>query len=107
MSDSFESLQDRLMLLYKEAMKEFLGETITYVSDDDIDRQFEDFESKKIKTKMLKEQMHEYLRQLKFYSHSDFSFLEVHNKDLFVKKRSTGVGREQLRADAEYGPILL
>ena len=34
---------------------------------------------------MLKEQMHEYLRQLKFYSHSDFSFLEVHNKDLFVK----------------------
>ncbi|MDY5115519.1 MAG: N-6 DNA methylase [Campylobacter sp.] len=85
MSDSFESLQDRLMLLYKEAMKEFLDETITYVSDDDIDRQFEDFESKKIKTKMLKEQMHEYLRQLKFYSHSDFSFLEVHNKDLFVK----------------------
>lgn len=85
MSDSFESLQDRLMLLYKEAMKEFLGETITYVSNDDIDRQFEDFESKKIKTKMLKEQMHEYLRQLKFYSHSDFSFLEVHNKDLFVK----------------------
>lgn len=85
MSDSFESLQDRLMLLYKEAMKEFLGENITYVSDDDIDRQFEDFESKKIKTKMLKEQMHEYLRQLKFYSHSDFSFLEVHNKDLFVK----------------------
>lgn len=85
MSDSFESLQDRLMLLYKEAMKEFLGETITYVSNDDIDRQFEDFESKKIKTKMLKEQMHEYLRQLKFYSHSDFSFLEVHNKDLFIK----------------------
>lgn len=85
MSDSFESLQDRLMLLYKETMKEFLGETITYVSNDDIDRQFEDFESKKIKTKMLKEQMHEYLRQLKFYSHSDFSFLEVHNKDLFVK----------------------
>ena len=85
MSDSFESLQDRLMVLYKEAMKEFLGEKITYVSDDDIDRQFEDFESKKIKTKMLKEQMHEYLRQLKFYSHSDFSFLEVHNKDLFVK----------------------
>lgn len=85
MSDSFESLQDRLMLLYKEAMKEFLDETITYVSNDDIDRQFEDFESKKIKTKMLKEQMHEYLRQLKFYSHSDFSFLEVHNKDLFVK----------------------
>lgn len=85
MSDSFESLQDRLMLLYKEAMKEFLGENITYVSDDDIDRQFEDFESKKIKTKMLKEQMHEFLRQLKFYSHSDFSFLEVHNKDLFIK----------------------
>ncbi len=29
--------------------------------------------------------MQEFIRQLKFYSHSDFSFLEVHNKELFLQ----------------------
>lgn len=36
-SDSIEEMQDRLMLLYKEAMREFLNEEITYVSDKQID----------------------------------------------------------------------
>ena len=84
-SDSIESMQDRLMLLYKEAMKEFLGEEITYVSDEQINAQFSDFTRHKIKTKHLKTQMQEFIRQLKFYSHSDFSFLEVHNKELFLQ----------------------
>lgn len=84
-SDSFEAMQDRLMLLYKEAMKEFLNEDITYISDEQIETQFSDFKRHKIKTKHLKEQMQEFIRQLKFYSHSDFSFLEVHNKKLFYQ----------------------
>lgn len=84
-SDSIESMQDRLMLLYKEAMREFLGEEITYVSDEQIEMQFSDFTRHKIKTKHLKAQMQEFIRELKFYSHSDFSFLEVHNKELFLQ----------------------
>ena len=84
-SDSFEAMQDRLMLLYKEAMKEFLNEDITYISDEQIETQFSDFKRHKIKTKHLKEQMQEFIRQLKFYSHSDFSFIEVHNKRLFYQ----------------------
>ena len=84
-SDSLESMQDRLMLLYKEAMREFLSEEITYISNDEIEMQFSDFKRHKIKTKHLKEQMQEFIRQLKFYSHSDFSFLEVHNKELFLQ----------------------
>lgn len=84
-SDSIEEMQDRLMLLYKEAMREFLNEEITYVSDKQIDEQFSDFKRQKIKAKHLKEQMQEFIRQLKFYSHSDFSFLEVHNKELFLQ----------------------
>ena len=84
-SDSFEAMQDRLMLLYKEAMKEFLNEDITYISDEQIETQFSDFKRHKIKTKHLKEQMQEFIRQLKFYSHSDFSFIEVHNKKLFYQ----------------------
>ena len=84
-SDSIEAMQDRLMLLYKEAMKEFLGEEITYISDEQINEQFSDFKRQKIKAKHLKEQMQNFIRQLKFYSHSDFSFLEVHNKELFLQ----------------------
>lgn len=84
-SDSIEAMQDRLMLLYKKAMKEFLGEEITYISDEQINEQFSDFKRQKIKAKHLKEQMQEFIRQLKFYSHSDFSFLEVHNKELFLQ----------------------
>lgn len=84
-SDSIEAMQDRLMLLYKKAMKEFLNEEITYVSDEQINEQFRDFKRQKIDTKHLKEQMQEFIRQLKFYSHSDFSFLEVHNKELFLQ----------------------
>lgn len=84
-SDSIEAMQDRLMLLYKEAMKEFLGEEITYISDEQINEQFSDFKHHKIDTQHLKEQMQEFIRQLKFYSHSDFSFLEVHNKELFLQ----------------------
>ena len=85
MADSFESLQDRLMILYKDAMKEFLHEDITYVSNEEIGAQFHDFKRNKIKTKALQEQIEEFIRQLKFYSHSDFSFLEVHNKKLFLQ----------------------
>lgn len=94
-SDSIEAMQDRLMLLYKEAMKEFLGEEITYISDEQINEQFSDFKRQKIKAKHLKEQMQDFIRQLKFYSHSDFSFLEVHNKELFFTKRRSVKSRCQ------------
>ncbi|ELI9730639.1 N-6 DNA methylase [Campylobacter fetus] len=82
-ADSFEAMQERLMKLYKDAMKEYLNEEITYVSDEQIDEQFSDFKRNKIKTQTLKNQINEFIRMLKFYSHSDFSFIEVHNKTLF------------------------
>ncbi|OCS01809.1 SAM-dependent methyltransferase [Campylobacter fetus subsp. testudinum] len=82
-ADSFEAMQERLMKLYKDAMREYLDEEITYVSDEQIEMQFSDFKRNKIKTEALKKQINEFIRMLKFYSHSDFSFLEVHNKTLF------------------------
>ena len=82
-SDTYESLQDRLMILYKNAMQKFLNEEITYVSDEEINKQFTDFEQQNIVTTTLKENIYDFLRKLKFYSHSDFSFLEVHNEKLF------------------------
>ncbi|EFO9330885.1 N-6 DNA methylase, partial [Campylobacter jejuni] len=66
--------------LYKEAMKEFLGEKITFVSNEDIEKDF-----KQLKIKTLKEVMQNYIKELKFYSNNDFAFLEVHNKELFLK----------------------
>ncbi|EAH9097655.1 restriction endonuclease, partial [Campylobacter jejuni] len=64
----------------KEAMKEFLGEKITFVSNEDIEKDF-----KQLKIKTLKEVMQNYIKELKFYSNNDFAFLEVHNKELFLK----------------------
>ncbi|ECC0929129.1 N-6 DNA methylase [Campylobacter jejuni] len=80
MADTYANMQDRLMWLYKEAMKEFLGEKITFVSNEDIEKDF-----KQLKIKTLKEVMQNYIKELKFYSHNDFAFLEVHNKELFLK----------------------
>ncbi|EEU7116562.1 N-6 DNA methylase, partial [Campylobacter jejuni] len=76
----YANMQDRLMWLYKEAMKEFLGEKITFVSNEDIEKDF-----KQLKIKTLKEVMQNYIKELKFYSNNDFAFLEVHNKELFLK----------------------
>ncbi|EAL4130327.1 restriction endonuclease [Campylobacter coli] len=80
MADTYANMQDRLMWLYKEAMKEFLGEKITFVSNEDIEKDF-----KQLKIKTLKEVMQNYIKELKFYSNNDFTFLEVHNKELFLK----------------------
>ncbi|ENI6439947.1 restriction endonuclease subunit S [Campylobacter jejuni] len=80
MADTYANMQDRLMWLYKEAMKEFLGEKITFVSNEDIEKDF-----KQLKIKTLKEVMQNCIKELKFYSNNDFAFLEVHNKELFLK----------------------
>ena len=80
MADTYASMQDRLMLLYKEAMSEFLGEEITFVSNDDIEKAF-----KKLHAKDLKAQIQKHIKELKFYSNNDFAFLEVHNKELFLQ----------------------
>lgn len=69
MADTYANMQDRLMWLYKEAMKEFLGEKITFVSNEDIEKDF-----KQLKIKTLKEVMQNYIKELKFYSNNDFAF---------------------------------
>ncbi|EEU7315827.1 N-6 DNA methylase, partial [Campylobacter jejuni] len=55
-------------------------EKITFVSNEDIEKDF-----KQLKIKTLKEVMQNYIKELKFYSNNDFAFLEVHNKELFLK----------------------
>ncbi|QTR50035.1 HsdM family class I SAM-dependent methyltransferase [Candidatus Thiothrix anitrata] len=80
--DSPFDLQDRLQVLYKEGMKQFLGEKITYIGNKEIDEAFwaylgdEDATKNKIK---------EYFKELKFFTNNDFAFIEVHNEALFYQ----------------------
>ncbi len=74
------SLQDRLQRLYRDGMKKFLGEEVTYIENSEIDKAFRwvvnDIDATK---KTIKE----YFRALKFFSDNDFAFISVHNERLF------------------------
>ncbi len=74
--------QDRLQRLYKNGMEKFLGETITYIDNNQIDEAFEVFKNKPNSTK---EQIKNYFRELKFFTNNDFAFIDVHNEKLFYQ----------------------
>jgi type I restriction-modification system DNA methylase subunit/restriction endonuclease S subunit len=78
--DNAYDLQDRLQRLYTTGMKEFLGETVTYIDEKDIRKAFRRFERDPDATK---DAILDYFRQLKFYTNNDFAFLDVHNARLF------------------------
>lgn len=79
-ADNYTNMQERLMLLYKQAMEEFLDEKITFISNEDVEDKFQ-----KLNLKDLKDTIKDYIKELKFYSNNDFAFLEVHNRELFLK----------------------
>ena len=78
--DDYYSLQDRLQRLYKDGMKKFLNEEVTYIDNKQIDDAFSFFRTNIDATK---EQIFDYFRQLKFYTNNDFAFIDVHNQQLF------------------------
>lgn len=80
--DSPFDLQDRLESLYSIGMKEFLGETVTYIREADIRKAFKRFEKDPDATK---DAVLDYFRRLKFYTNNDFSFIDVHNERLFLE----------------------
>lgn len=78
--DDYYSLQDRLQQMYSYGMKEFLTEEVTYIDNKTIENTFYLFKNDPDATK---EKILDYFQQLKFYTNSDFAFLDVHNKALF------------------------
>ncbi len=78
--DDYYSLQERLQKLYKDGMKKFLNEDVTFIDTKQIDEAFSLFKSNIDVTKDI---VLEYFRQLKFYTNNDFAFIDVHNKQLF------------------------
>lgn len=77
--DDFQ-LQDRLQRLYRDGMMKFLGEEVTYIENEWIDKAFRRFKNDPDATK---ETIMKYFRALKFFSDNDFSFISVHNEKLF------------------------
>lgn len=77
--DDFQ-LQDRLQRLYRDGMKKFLGEEVTYIEEAEIDKAFRRFKNDPDATRKT---IKDYFRALKFFSDNDFSFISVHNKNLF------------------------
>jgi type I restriction enzyme M protein len=79
--DPFD-FQDRLQLLYKKGMDEFLEDKITYIDNKLIDEAFGVFKDKPNETKRL---VKKYLQEQKFFTNNDFAFIDVHNESLFYQ----------------------
>ncbi|WP_082127282.1 type I restriction enzyme HsdR N-terminal domain-containing protein [Calothrix sp. 336/3] len=80
--DNYYDFIDRLQGLYKYGMEKYLGEEITYISNEEIEGAFW---AAKQKRNAIKKQIKDYFRKLKFFTNSDFSFIDVYNKNLFDK----------------------
>lgn len=80
--DDYFSLQDRLTILYREGMRNFFDDEVSYVEDKKIDEAFKFLTSK---ADMARDQIKRYFHELKYYNNNPFAFLDVHNEDLFFQ----------------------
>ena len=80
--DNYFDFVDRLQNLYKTGMNKYLGKTISYISNEQIDNAFW---AVKNDTNQTKRQIQKYFRELKFYTNSAFSLMDTHNEDLFKR----------------------
>lgn len=108
--DNYFDLVDRLQSLYKTGMKEFLGQDIVYVSNDDIEGAFWPVKNSR---SAVKEEIKRLFRELKFFKGLDFEFIKVFNHTYFDKNakilieiiemwqglRLTGSGQNQFLGD--------
>ena len=80
--DNYYDFIDRLQGLYKDGMEKYLGEDITYISNEQIENAFWS-----AKLNATKKTIKDYFRQLKFFTNNDFAFIDVYNKNLFDKNQ--------------------
>ena len=78
--DDYYQLQDRLQKLYKDGMRDFLNEEVTYIDNKQLNDAFELFKNDPDETKNT---VMSYFRELKFFTNNDFAFIDVHNEELF------------------------
>lgn len=80
--DDKKALVDRLQRLYRDGMRDYLKEDVTYIDRNDVDNAFILFKNDKDATKEL---IQDYFDKLKFYTDNFFAFIDVYNETLFEK----------------------
>ncbi len=80
--DSLFDLVDRLQRLYRDGMKKFLKEEVTYIDNQTIQDAFKFFKNDPDATR---DKILEYFRQQKYFTNNDFAFIDVHNESLFYQ----------------------
>lgn len=80
--DTYFDLIDRLQRLYRDGMQEFLKEDVTYIDNQTIRDAFKFFKNDPDATR---DKILDYFRQQKYFTNNDFSFLDVHNEQLFYQ----------------------
>lgn len=80
--DDVYSLQDRLNILYRQGMKEFFNDEVTYVENEQIENAFRFLTSQADEGKNT---IRRYFRELKYFNNNPFAFLDVHNEHLFYQ----------------------
>lgn len=80
--DTYFDLIDRLQRLYRDGMREFLKEDVTYIDNQTIRDAFKFFRNDPDATR---DKILEYFRRQKYFTNNDFSFLDVHNEQLFYQ----------------------
>lgn len=80
--DTYFDLIDRLQRLYRDGMEEFLKEEVTYIDNATIRDAFKFFKNDPDATR---DKVLEYFRRQKYFTNNDFSFLDVHNEQLFYQ----------------------
>ncbi|MFN0200465.1 MAG: N-6 DNA methylase, partial [Bacteroidia bacterium] len=81
-NDDYFSLIDRLQKLYANGMREFLGEEVTFIETDMVYNAFKYFINDPDATRDV---VLKYFKQQKYFTNSDFSFIDVHNEKLFYQ----------------------
>ena len=82
-ADNHFDLIDRLQRLYQQGMDEFLGETITLIDRTAISKPFDDYF--KQGTNAVRDAILDLFKQQKYFTNSDFGFIDVHNEKLFYQ----------------------
>ncbi|MCL4546500.1 MAG: N-6 DNA methylase, partial [Deltaproteobacteria bacterium] len=80
--DNYFDIIDRLQRLYRDGMAAFLKEEVTYIDNQTIKNAFKFVKNDPDATQ---DQVLKYFRQQKYFTNNDFSFLDVHNENLFYQ----------------------
>ena len=80
--DTHFQLLDRLQQLYQAGMEKFLGEKITYIAESDVSAALRFVRHNPDATQRA---VWNLFIQQKFFTNNDFSFIDVHNKNLFYQ----------------------